>query len=229
LSGGASGSTVTLRWNPGVGVTSYVLEAGSAPGLSNIASVGVGTGTSFTANGVPSGTYYVQVAGFGSAFGTYSLVASINGPGSGSSSLLSAAGGGLSMDSEPASTTPASSGVSFVGMPQSTSIGSSSAAAKPVSQSATEAGQQKDLALLAWLRSDAYFKAQFQRDDEYGKLAKLLSQLQVHLLLWMSKFEMWIPGRPEHALVYMADEEAHGIAFPAGIDEVVASLLIRDS
>ena len=88
---------------------------------------------------------------------------------------------------------------------------------------------QSNLALLAWLRSDAYFKAQFQRDDEYGKLAKLLSQLQVHLLLWMSKFEMWIPGRPEHALVYMADEEAHGIAFPAGIDEVVASLLIRDS
>lgn len=56
-----SGATVTLRWNAGNGVVSYVLEAGTAPGLSNIASVPVGTTTSFTASGVPNGSYYVRV------------------------------------------------------------------------------------------------------------------------------------------------------------------------
>jgi subtilisin-like proprotein convertase family protein len=98
-----------------------------------------------------SGTYFVKVAGFGSAFGTYSLAASINGPGSGSSSLLSAAGSGLSMESEPVSTSAPLSPVSFVGVAQPTSFSSTSAAAKPVSESATESGKQNDLALLAWL------------------------------------------------------------------------------
>jgi hypothetical protein len=40
----------------------------------------------------------------------------------------------------------------------------------------------------------------------------------------MAKFEYWIPDKPERALVFMADENEHGIGFPLGIDDLVASL-----
>lgn len=61
----ASGSalTVTLRWlAPASGgpVTGYQLEAGSAPGASDISVVQVGAATSFSTP-VPRGTYYVRV------------------------------------------------------------------------------------------------------------------------------------------------------------------------
>ncbi len=65
LTAGASGSTVTLSWaapstsNP---PTAYLIEAGSAPGLSNLATVNTGnTLTSFSANGVGAGEYYLRV------------------------------------------------------------------------------------------------------------------------------------------------------------------------
>jgi predicted phage tail protein len=57
------GDTVTIRWGSaplGSSATSFVLEAGSGRGLSNIASITV-TGSSYTASGVPAGTYYVRV------------------------------------------------------------------------------------------------------------------------------------------------------------------------
>lgn len=57
--------TVTLSWNPpgaGGAPTSYVLMAGSASGLSNLASFSTGgTGTSF-ATSAPGGLYFVRVA-----------------------------------------------------------------------------------------------------------------------------------------------------------------------
>ena len=58
-----SGSTVALVWTAGTGgvVTDYRLEAGTAPGLSNVASSLVGPMTGFTATSVPAGTYYVRV------------------------------------------------------------------------------------------------------------------------------------------------------------------------
>jgi hypothetical protein len=59
-----SGGTVTLSWIAGPGSpTSYILEAGSAPGLANLASVDVGASTSFTATGVVAGNYFVRVRG----------------------------------------------------------------------------------------------------------------------------------------------------------------------
>jgi hypothetical protein len=64
LSGSAAGSTVTLTWGAPAGCapTSYQIEAGSAPGASNLAVAPTGNAlTSFTATGVGAGTYYVRV------------------------------------------------------------------------------------------------------------------------------------------------------------------------
>jgi len=62
----SSGSTVTLMWAPpppgGDPVTAYLIEAGSASGLSELASFSTGnTLTTFSASGVGAGTYFVRV------------------------------------------------------------------------------------------------------------------------------------------------------------------------
>jgi hypothetical protein len=61
----ATGSTVTLRWNAASGnPTTYVVEAGAAPGLSNLANSDLGSpSTSYVATGVGRGTYYVRMRG----------------------------------------------------------------------------------------------------------------------------------------------------------------------
>lgn len=57
-----SGSTVSLSWfAPPGAVTGYILEAGSASGLSNLATVSVGPATSISFTGIPPGTYYVRI------------------------------------------------------------------------------------------------------------------------------------------------------------------------
>src|SRR6185436_11497804 len=64
LTASAVGSTVTIRWSaPASGTpTSYVLEAGSATGLSNLANFNTGSAsTSFSTSGVANGTYFVRV------------------------------------------------------------------------------------------------------------------------------------------------------------------------
>lgn len=64
LTVGETGGTVTLTWGAPAGgcpVTSYVLQAGSAPGLSNLANSSVGAVTSYVATGVGAGTYYIRV------------------------------------------------------------------------------------------------------------------------------------------------------------------------
>jgi glucose/arabinose dehydrogenase len=55
-----SGVIAALAWAPAPGASSYVLEAGSAAGLANLATVSVGSGTTFTAT-APTGTYYTRL------------------------------------------------------------------------------------------------------------------------------------------------------------------------
>ena len=65
LAGQVAGTAITMTWNaPGSGGTpmSYVIEAGSAPGLSNLANFWTGNAlTTFSTSGVPFGTYYLRV------------------------------------------------------------------------------------------------------------------------------------------------------------------------
>ena len=63
LSSSGTGSSVTLRWRrptTGTPPTGYVVEAGSAPGLSNLAVLTIGDQTIF-ATTAPPGTYYIRV------------------------------------------------------------------------------------------------------------------------------------------------------------------------
>jgi hypothetical protein len=64
LAARVTGTTVNLLWTGGAGATSYIVEAGSASGLNNLANIVTGTSApAFTAVGVPAGTYYVRVRG----------------------------------------------------------------------------------------------------------------------------------------------------------------------
>jgi len=76
-------------------------------------------------------------------------------------------------------------------------------------------------AMSNWLKNDSYFRAQRLDDTLHGWLAKELFDLEAHLLLWHAKYQAWIPNHPEHALVYLADEERHGVEFPKKIDDLV--------
>jgi hypothetical protein len=77
--GSVTGNTVTLGWSAPGGQTGYQLEAGSAPGSSNIAVLTLGNVTTFSTAGVPSGNYFLRVrarnaAGLGPASEEFLLV-----------------------------------------------------------------------------------------------------------------------------------------------------------
>lgn len=54
------GTVATFSWRAGAGASSYVLEAGSASGASNLGRFNVGAATSYSVD-VPPGTYYLRV------------------------------------------------------------------------------------------------------------------------------------------------------------------------
>ena len=65
LSATVSGTNVGLQWQPGstgVAATFYQLQAGSAPGLSNLATLNLPASTLVFNTTAPPGTYYVRIA-----------------------------------------------------------------------------------------------------------------------------------------------------------------------
>ncbi len=81
--------------------------------------------------------------------------------------------------------------------------------------------------LLEWLQKDTYFKARTWGNGPRAQLAHKLADLEVHLLLWRAKYKVWIPENPAHSLVYLADEEKHGVGFPNGIESNIQEFLKR--
>ena len=79
--------------------------------------------------------------------------------------------------------------------------------------------------LLEWLRADRHFRAISPSHRRLGSLALFLAQLEAHLVLWVAKYEAWIPEHPEHALVFLVDEERHGVGFPKGGTTILSGLL----
>ena len=82
-------------------------------------------------------------------------------------------------------------------------------------------------ALLKWLAADTDFRVRPPGDTPRSQLALYLTNLEAHLLLWQAKYKAWIPDHPERAIVYLADEERHGVGFPKGGVELVSNLLHR--
>jgi hypothetical protein len=79
-----------------------------------------------------------------------------------------------------------------------------------------------NMAMLAWLQKDTYFRVVPNHTGELEVLARMLNTLHSHLILWKAKYDYWItPEEPGHALVYLADEKEHGLGFPVGIDDLV--------
>jgi len=62
-----------------------------------------------------------------------------------------------------------------------------------------------NLSLLEWVRRDTYYGSQ-----KGTRLAERLAWLELHLLMWHCKYETWIPDQPQHALVFLDDEDEHG-------------------
>ncbi len=82
-------------------------------------------------------------------------------------------------------------------------------------------------ATLQWLTSDADFRVHPHDESLMGRLAKYLTELEVHLVLWNAKFQAWIPDSPERALVYLADEQHHGVGFPLGGEDIIKAVLFQ--
>ena len=81
--------------------------------------------------------------------------------------------------------------------------------------------------LLKWVREDTHFKARMVGRGPKARLAAELAHLEAHLLLWDAKYKVWIPDEPAHALVYLADEERHGVGFPGELQCTVETVLER--
>ena len=79
--------------------------------------------------------------------------------------------------------------------------------------------------LLDWIRTDTHFRGLAPTAPRFGDLVRYLPKLEQHLLLWNAKYDAWIPEHPEHCLVYLVDEERHGLEFPPNGTRLVATLL----
>jgi hypothetical protein len=80
-------------------------------------------------------------------------------------------------------------------------------------------------ALQKWLADDTDHRVAHRKHGLRAKLAQQLNHLDAHVWLWLAKYEAWIPNEPRHALVYLEDEQEHGLGFPVGIDDTLQRVL----
>lgn len=94
--------------------------------------------------------------------------------------------------------------------------------------------------MSTWLRNDIDYRSYTSRrrrglrssqraQEARARLAESLSALEAHLILWHAKYAVWLPDRPAHALVYLQDEEEHGIGFPKGVESDVRAVIDAES
>ena len=81
-----------------------------------------------------------------------------------------------------------------------------------------------NLAISEWLEHDSTFKTAAAPLPKRGELSQWLHRLELHLSLWHAKYKYWMTDK-RHALVYLADEEDHGVGFPRGIEDIVDNAL----
>jgi hypothetical protein len=82
LTGSVAGSVVSLAWQAVVGAATYVIDAGTSAGASDVGSFPVGTATSVS-TAAPPGTYFVRVraaGGCGSSPPTNEVMLTVAGP-----------------------------------------------------------------------------------------------------------------------------------------------------
>lgn len=77
--------------------------------------------------------------------------------------------------------------------------------------------------MLKWLKEDNEFKINSVKciRDKFGEgVADQLNQLELHLNLWHDKYAVWMESE-KHCVVYLDDDEKHGVGFPTGIENVI--------
>jgi hypothetical protein len=116
------------------------------------------------------------------------------------------------------SSVPACLGVSAGAVAESTA----GFPANPLSKLGKIVGDELGDQTVQWLADDTFYRSR-RLKVTHRKLGSSLNKLAAHLSLWRAKYEMWIPNIESHALVYLADEKHHGIAFPSGVDELVGA------
>jgi hypothetical protein len=88
-------------------------------------------------------------------------------------------------------------------------------------RSITDALAKVNAQMGEWLEKDTQFKTAAVDSTDRDLLAEMLYQLEVHLHMWHAKYARWIPDNPAHAIVFLADEQNHGVGFPMGLDPVI--------
>lgn len=82
--------------------------------------------------------------------------------------------------------------------------------------------------LQKWITNDKEFKINSVRElrkTHFGeKFSRNLSNLELHLNLWRDKYTVWMHNE-KHCVVYLDDEEQHGVGFPKGIEDMVNEAL----
>jgi pimeloyl-ACP methyl ester carboxylesterase len=80
-------------------------------------------------------------------------------------------------------------------------------------------------AMSTWLKGNVTLKAPNQTNPQRARLSEQLRILELHLNQWHDKYEALIPDNQKRSLVYLADEERHGVGFPEGLEDLVNEII----